>query len=224
MLANILERQLPSQRSPEWYASRELYLTSSDLGSVLGLNKYQTRHDCLLKKAGLKPNVVVDDTAIKHGQKYENEAIATYCAITGRKCHEVGLIPYSMLNEQVVVDGIDCSFLAGSADGVTTLDDDRSLNVIEVKCPLYRWPKYGKIPAHYYPQLQMNLHILNVDVGDFIEYWVPGLQSASSKMNVVRIYRDHDWFRCVLPELRAFWDEVLTLRQDQDQKKKDRCC
>lgn len=215
-LANILAVPQPEQRSPEWYATRENFLTSSDIGTVLGHNKYQTREDVLLKKAGLKEIVIDDDTAIKHGQHYENEAIQVYCHLTGRKASEVGLVPYAALNKNTIVNGIDCSFLAGSADGVTVLENDpegsRSLNAIEVKCPYRRWPKNGTIPHCYYGQLQMNLHILNVDVGEFIEYVPKGLRGSEGSMNVVRIYKDDLWFWHVVPKLRQFWDEVLALR------------
>ena len=58
---NILQ---PEQRSPEWYALREQYLTSSDLGAVLGLNKYQSRDNVLLKKSRRKECIIYDDTAV----------------------------------------------------------------------------------------------------------------------------------------------------------------
>lgn len=221
----ILSVPQPEQRSPEWYSMREKYLTSSDLGTVLGLNRYQTREDVLLKKTGRKENIIVDDTAIKHGQKYESEAIETYCRLTGRESFEVGLVPFAALNERTIVDGIDCSFLAGSADGITVLktDGDRdiesydgSLNVLEVKCPYYRWPKYGRIPEHYYPQLQMNMHILNVDVGEYIEYYPPGFQGTNAKMNIVRVYRDDLWLRHVLPDLHSFWNDVVSFRCEKN--------
>ena len=60
----------------------------------------------------------------------------------------------------------------------------------------------------------MNMHILNINVGDFIEYYPPGFQGNCSKMNVVRVYRDDMWLRHVLPTLHEFWKEVLLLRQE----------
>jgi putative phage-type endonuclease len=211
------------QRSPEWFAMRENFLTASDLGSVLGLNKFKSRNEVLLIKAGVKPKQKIDDTeAIKHGHKYESEAIDIYCDLTNRKNFEVGLVSYASMHENSVVDGIDCSFLAGSADGITCLLDENDrqygLNVLEVKSPFRRWPKFGLIPEYYYPQLQMNLHILDVPFGDYIEYWPAGLQGNSPKMNIVRIYKDDSWFKGVIPQLRTFWDEVLELK-NQHQKK-----
>jgi len=212
------------QRSAEWFKKRENFLTSSDLGSVLGFNKFKSREEVLQTKAGVKPKKKIDNCeAIQHGHKYESEAIDVYCSLTNRKCFEVGLVSYASMHENSVVDQIDCSFLAGSADGITCLYDDQekawSVNVLEVKSPFRRWPKYGNIPEYYYPQLQMNLHILDVEFGDYIEYWPAGLQGASPKMNVVRIYKDDQWFRGVIPELRLFWDEVQELKNKHNDNK-----
>ena len=45
-MEQLLNFKTPEQRSPEWFAMRSNYLTSSDLGTVLGLNKYKTaEHD-----------------------------------------------------------------------------------------------------------------------------------------------------------------------------------
>ena len=211
-IQKILNVFQPEQRTKEWYDLREKYLTSSDLGAVLGLNRYTSREDVLLKKSGKKKTFIDDDTAIKHGQHYEDEAIQMYCRLFGRKAYPVGLIPFSALNECTIRNDIDCSFLAGSADGITYQEDGDCLNVIEVKCPFYRWPKYGHIPEYYYPQLQMNMHILNIDVGDYIEYYPAGFQGSSAKMNVVRVYKDNEWLSRVLPSLNEFWNEVLRLK------------
>uniref|UniRef100_A0A6C0CRD1 YqaJ viral recombinase domain-containing protein n=1 Tax=viral metagenome TaxID=1070528 RepID=A0A6C0CRD1_9ZZZZ len=212
-LTQILETQQFIQRSDEWYTARKQYLTASDIGSVLGLNPYQTRQETLFKKCDAgKP--FTGNIATEHGQRYEQEAIDEYARLLGRVSYEVGLIPYAALNSNTFVNNIDCSFLAGSADGVTTLCDGTELNAIEVKSPFRRSIIYHEIPEHYYPQLQINLHILNVAMGDFIEYVPQGHQRAlKPKMNVVRIYKDDAWFQSVLPSLFDFWEEVKLYRQ-----------
>lgn len=203
------------QKSTEWLNARQNFLTSSDLGSVLNLNKYRSREEVLSYKAGLTEHHIDCTDAIDHGNRYEDEAISVYCKLTGRESREVGLVSYASMHEgDTTVDGIDCSFLAGSADGVTFVPgrEAETLNMLEVKAPYRRWPKYGTVPEYYYPQVQMNLHILNVPYGDFIEYWPKGFQGKDAKMNIVRIYKDDFWFRHVLPDLRSFWDDVLELR------------
>lgn len=218
----ILHALQYEQRSQEWYKVRQNYLTSSDIASVLGLNPYQTRKETLLKKCG-ESEPFLGNEAVSHGQKYEQEAIDIYSDLTGRVSYNVGLIPYTELNTCHVIDDIDCSFLAGSADSISILKDeitecnttDTGISVIEVKCPFRRRIKYDVIPEYYYPQLQMNLHILNVTVGDYIEYVPCGhFGRQQSLMNIVRVFKDDTWFRNVLPELHSFWNDVLERRHE----------
>ena len=69
------------QRSDAWFKQRENKLTSSDAGTVLGLNPYQKPKEVLFKKCGHDPKPFVGNIATRHGQKYEDEAIEKYCKL-----------------------------------------------------------------------------------------------------------------------------------------------
>jgi hypothetical protein len=82
------------QRTPEWYKAREDGLvTCSELGTVLGLNPYETREQLLKKKAGLvapfRGNV-----ATRWGQRWEDPAANEYEKRTGYKRVEFGLLKH----------------------------------------------------------------------------------------------------------------------------------
>lgn len=202
------------QKSDQWLNQRHGYLTSSDLGSVLGLNPYCSKEEVLFRKCGISDGFKGNE-ATMHGERYEDECINMYCNLTGRKNTEVGLVPYSALNEQTVINGIDASFLAGSSDGVTVLENDleeKSINVIEVKCPYWR-KNINTIPEYYLPQLKMNLHIMNVEYGDFIQYIPRNHFGSTGGLTMYRFKKDNEWFNDVLPTLRSFWDNVLHYRE-----------
>ena len=56
----------------------------------------------------------------------------------------------------------------------------------------------------------MNIHILNVKFGDYVEYVPVGIQGNTKPLlNIVRVMRDEEWLRYVYPTLKAFWDSVL---------------
>ena len=59
----------------------------------------------------------------------------------------------------------------------------------------------------------MNIHILNVPFGDYVEY-VPAFVQGNNAplMNIVRVYRDDMWLKSVYPVLRTFWERVLEQR------------
>ena len=201
----LLEIPQYEQRSPEWFAQREGKLTSSDAGTVLGLNPYQKPHEVLFKKCGFDPKPFVGNIATLHGQKYEDEAIDKYCDLTNQVNYNFGLIAH----EDVHHNG-DYYWMAGSPDGIAIDKDNSNAEpvLLEVKCPYRRKIKFGKIPEYYLPQVQLNLFICDLKVADFIEYLPP------NTMNIVRVYRDQKWLDKNVPVLQAFWKEVEYYRKD----------
>ena len=211
-IEKLVSYNTPVQRSKEWFDLRSRYLTSSDLGTVLGKNKYKSAEELYNEKIGVSKKEYIENEAIRHGIKYKSEAIELYCNVLERTNHEIGLVPFTEFQDPDTFCDVsmDCSFLAGSVDSVTVANTNPdSLNIIEVKCPLFRRIKYGVIPDYYYPQIQMNIHILNVQFGDYVEYVPINTQNNSRPLlNIVRVYRDENWLRGVYPELRQFWDSV----------------
>ena len=192
------------QRSEAWFKQREGKLTSSDAGTVLGLNPYQRPHEVLFKKFGYDPKPFLGNVATLHGQKYEDEAIEKYCKLTGQENYDVGLIAH-----EDVHDCSDYYWLAGSPDGISMSTEGKGKPILlEVKCPYKRAIKFGYIPAYYYPQVQLNMFICNLEDADFIEYKPPDI------MNIVRVKIDHDWLNENLPILEKFWKEVEYYREN----------
>lgn len=194
---HLLNLPQHEQRSPEWFEQRKNRLTSSDVDSVLGTNKYNKPDDILFKKCGIAPPFTGNE-ATRHGQKYEDEAIEHYCRIHGKKSYSFGLLPHPTVE-----------WLGGSPDDIT-----HDGVVIEVKCPLRRKIVMGVIPEHYINQIKMNMEICDLDKGVFIEYR-PAHMCPDNEMilNIVHLERDKQWFESVLPTLDSFWKEVLYYRE-----------
>lgn len=191
--------QIPQypQRSPEWFSQRYTKLTSSDVDTVLGLNKYQKPIDVLFKKCGIAEEFNGNE-ATRHGQQYESEAISHYCRLYDKQTLSFGLLPHP-----------EIQWLGGSPDDIT-LDGI----VIEVKCPLYRKICLGKIPEHYISQVRMNMEITGLDKAVFIEY-VPSCITSDGNyiLNIVHLDRDPEWFPSVYPILQEFWNQVIHYRE-----------
>ena len=208
------------QRSPEWFAQRRQMLTSSNAGAVLGLEKYRSPYQ-ILKHYCESPKPFTSSAATRHGVYWEDPAIEYYCAAMNYRNYNFGLLPFMWKQrDDVILDKngkkIDLSFLGGSVDGlVQDLNDPQGEPImIEVKCPYKREIKFGKVPEHYFPQVQLNMFITNTHVSDFIEYEPSGLGRSKHKiMNIVRCYRDKHWLNENVPKLREFWDEVEHYRK-----------
>lgn len=205
------------QRSPEWFEQRKDKLTSSDAATALGINPYQTPEELLFKKCGHgKP--FEGNMATLHGQKYEDEAIDKYCQVMGKKNYNFGLIdfdavdrPNDLYSKDNYPNGIP--WMAGSTDGIAEdLDNEEHLVVLEVKCPFRRKIVFGECPEYYYPQVQLNMYILNIDKADFIEY-KPATKTEPMILNIVRIHKNIQWLDENIPILEKFWKSVVEWRK-----------
>ena len=213
-IQELLKLPQHEQRSPEWFAQRQTKLTSSDAASVLGISPYNKPHELLFKKCGYDTKPFVGNIATLHGQKFEDTAIELYCKITGRVNHNFGCICYTDVHSKLEEYNSDYDFLAGSPDGIVESEykDEKHTEeepiLIEVKCPFRRKIIDGYIPNCYYPQVQLNLFICNLNIADYIEFC-----PKTNKLNIVRIEKDIEWINVNVPILIDFWKDVKYYRE-----------
>lgn len=214
------------QKSPEWLAQRKDKLTSSDGGTALGINPYEKPIDIVFKKNNCGKQFV-GNIATKHGERFEFEAIQIYCKLMNKTNYEFGLIEWSSVDpirrKNIYIndkyDNDKLKFLAGSPDGVAIDNSgEEGLVLLECKCPFRRDLVPGEIPEYYLPQVQLNMAILDIDIADFIEYLPAGIKLGNKVLekpvfNIVRIYRDDNWFKINVPKLIDLWDEIILWRQ-----------
>lgn len=207
-------KQLPQypQGTKEWLEQRKGKLTSSDVATALGINPYKKAVQLLLEKCGAGRSFEGNESTL-HGQKYEHEAITKYETLMCKENHTFGMISFADLDpirkNKKYIDK-KYHFLGGSPDGISTdkeITNESVLSQVEVKCPLRRKIKHGQIPEYYFPQIQLNMFILDLEVTDFIEY-IPSAIGKNTELNIVRIYRDEEWFDKNFLILEKFWQDV----------------
>ena len=185
----LLAAEYAEQRSQEWLDLRDQMITASDVASAIGENHYETP-DAFVKKKVLRTKWA-GNAATAHGTLLEPLVRDLYDARTGRKSHEIGLVQHRQY-----------PWLGASPDGVT---EDGLL--IEIKCPLTRKIE-AKVPKHYWPQVQLQLEITDLEECDFVQYRPAKTEGAEPEFVVVRIKRDREWFAKHLPAMKAAWDRI----------------
>ena len=190
----LLAAEYAEQRSQEWLDLRDNMITASDVASAIGDNHYETP-DAFVKKKVLKTKWA-GNAATAHGTLLEPLVRDLYDQRTGRKSHEIGLVRHRQH-----------AWHGASPDGVT---EDGLL--IEIKCPLTRKIE-AKVPKHYWPQVQLQLEITDLEECDFIQYR-PGVPPKPEEFVVTRIKRDREWFQKNLPAMRAAWDRICNGRKN----------
>ena len=199
----LLAAEYAEQRSQEWLDLRENMITASDIASAIGENHYESI-DSFVKKKVLRTKWA-GNAATAHGTLLEPLVRDLYDEMTGRKSHEIGLVRHRQY-----------PWLGASPDGVT---EDGLL--IEIKCPLTRKIE-TKVPKHYYPQVQLQLEITDLEECDFIQYRPHGTitedgltrpdPSKPREFVITRVKRDREWFARNLPLMQKAWDRIVAGR------------
>ncbi len=176
------------QGTDEWLRQRESYLTASDVAAVLGNCVFKDKDTVFSLKTGLiEPQPATE--AMRHGTYTEPEAREKYESITGKRVIQFGLLTGSD----------SCPFLGASVDGITT-----DGIVVEIKCPYSRKIENGKMPAHYYDQVQTQLEVVGLETAHYFEY-----DSKTGNTNLIVVKRDHGWMNNITRRaLFDFWKDV----------------
>lgn len=198
--AALLAREQYAQRTPEWYEVRRGLMTASDAASALDVKPYASyrgsaRAELLRRKVADEP---INNMFVVHGQKYEDEARDWAAAALGETVMDVGLVRHATL-----------PWLAASPDGVTTTG-----RLVEIKCPLKRKIVPGHVPAHYYPQVQVQMEVCDLDATIFVQY-KPAVVTDDGKafLDIVVVERDRGWFAQHRDALHAFWSDLMDARR-----------
>jgi putative phage-type endonuclease len=195
----LIAQEYAEQRSQEWLELRENMITASDVASALGESHFESP-DAFVKKKVLRTKWA-GNAATAHGTLLEPIARDLYDKKYGRVSHEIGLVQHR-----------DYPWLGASPDGVT---EDGLL--VEIKCPLSRKIE-PNVPKHYWPQVQLQLEITDLEECDFVQYRPASSEGAvvhkPEEFVVVRVQRDREWFKRALPVLEAVWQRVLKGRAE----------
>jgi len=186
----LIAQEYAEQRSQEWLDLRENMITASDVASALGENHYESP-DAFVKKKVLRTKWA-GNAATAHGTLLEPVVRDLYDKKFNRKSHEIGLVQHR-----------EYPWLGASPDGVT---EDGIL--VEIKCPLTRKIE-PNVPKHYWPQVQLQLEITDLEECDFVQYRPAKNEISEAEFVVVRVHRDREWFARALPILEAVWQRVL---------------
>jgi putative phage-type endonuclease len=189
----LIAQEYAEQRSQEWLDLRENMITASDAASAIGESPYESE-DAFVKKKVLRTKWAGNE-ATAHGTLLEPIVRDLYDQKYNRKSHEIGLVQHR-----------DYPWLGASPDGVT---EDGIL--VEIKCPKSR-KITSNVPKHYWPQVQLQLEITDLEECDFVQYRPGDTESVPPKAEefvVVRVHRDREWFARVLPVLERVWQRVL---------------
>lgn len=154
---------LEFKNEDEWYNLRKHSLGGSDMGAVLGLNKYRSPLQVYKEKVDGITHEVSDNVNVKKGKELE-DFIRTKYVIP-----EMLSRNYNVITCPVTMFNTDTPFIHANLDGLAipnTLVSDYTENiVIEIKWVSeynennFYTDQYNGIPAYYYAQVQTYMYV-----------------------------------------------------------------
>lgn len=185
---------MEKQRSKEWFNKRKGRVTGSNVGAILGMNKYKSADDVLREMVRAWHGAEREfqgNQATEWGTFNEDGAIAEYQMETGNKVEKCGFSVHPKHE-----------WLGASPDGLIGKD-----GVSEIKCPFGKRNTADFKPLteqeHYAAQVQIEMACTGRAWAHFFQ-WSP----MGTKLERVEI--DPLFLEWAIPELRRFYDRFLS--------------
>lgn len=168
--------------SEEWLAFRKTKITATDASVIMKANPWKTSLQLYQEKIS-EENKTFTNERMKRGTDLEPLARELFNLRTGFKMEPVVLVK---------------DWVMASLDGF----DSVSGNILEVKCPGekdHAIAVSGKVPGHYYPQLQHQMYVADADKAYYFSF--DGIDGV-----IVEVMRDAAYIDKMMEEEAKFFE------------------
>ena len=172
------------QNTPEWLEFRKSHIGASDAPVIMGVSPYKTPMQLYEDKLGLSAKQVMT-VAMQRGHDLEPEALKAFECETG-----ILMMPRIVVSKKI-------PYMMASVDGMS-LDDSA---IVEIKCPGaadHITAMDGRVPDHYYPQLQHQMFVCDLDEAYYFSY-----RPDSHKL--IEVSRDNDYIEKMIAAEEEFY-------------------
>ena len=135
--------------SPEWHEARKHSIGGSEIGTIMGLNPWESAYTLWAKKLELIPNSFQENWAIRLGKAFEEPILKLF----GQQHPELEIYRAGSFVSK------EFEFMHANPDAMARNKETGEWIVIEVKTARYNW---DGLPAHYACQVQHYMHVMGV--------------------------------------------------------------
>lgn len=183
--------------SPEWHSERSKGIGGSEVGTILGLNPYESAYALWAKKTGKIPSEIKENWAIRFGKAFEEPILQLWA----EEHPEWEVMTTGTYQDE------DCEYRHANPDAIARHTETGELMIIEVKTSRQTWegvpPAYLAQVLHYMGVLKIQRAALVAVAGmTWNEYDVPFSQG---QINVQNELLDRFW-HCVTEDHKPAWD------------------
>ncbi len=183
-MSALIEHNL-EQQTEEWLTLRRSKIGASDAPVILELSPWKTPYELWMEKMSGNSNTI-KTAAMQRGIDLEGECRLNFALEKG-----ISVDP-------IIVTHKDKPWMMASLDGISR---DRK-TLVEIKCPGeydHRSALAGKVPEKYFPQLQHQLEICELD-----EMYYYSFDGENGVM--IKVHRDDKFIKGMIEKELAFWE------------------
>ncbi len=173
------------QGTPEWLSLRKTKITATDASIIMGASHWKTKIQLYYEKLSDSPPSPPNER-MQRGIDLEPVARDLFILQTG-----------ILVSPKVVVK----DWAMASLDGI----DYSGHHLVEIKCPGakdHAVAVSGKVPDHYYPQLQHQMYVC--DVEEMYYFSFDGVDGI-----IVKVVRDNDYIAKMIEEEKKFYECLM---------------
>lgn len=137
--------------SPAWLELRKTGIGGSDIGTICGLNPWESAYTLWAKRAGHIPEEKLNSWAVRLGQAFEDPILELY-----QEEH-----PEKIIYKTGTYRHKEHPIMLANPDALAYNEDTDEWMIIEVKTARYEW---DSIPQHYIAQVQHYLYVMGLDL------------------------------------------------------------
>lgn len=174
-----------NQNTPEWLEMRKNKIGASDAPPIMGTSKYKSAFKLWQEKLDLVPMDTITP-AMQRGHDLEDRARQELERLTDHF-----LLPQVKFHKSI-------EYMMASLDAI----DPEGKYAAEIKCPNkqdHEIAKSGNVPDKYYPQLQHQLEVCELDCIDYFSF--DGQEGV-----IVKVFRNDQYIKKLLQKEFVFWE------------------
>jgi putative phage-type endonuclease len=183
--------------SPEWHSERTNGIGGSEVGTILGLNPYESAYALWAKRTGRIPSEVKENWAIRFGKAFESPILGLWA-----EDH-----PEWAVYTTGTYEHVDTPYLHANPDALAYNPQTDEWMVIEVKTARNTW---DEVPPGYIAQVLHYMHVLGIRRGCLVavagmtwnEYEVPYNEEMIEAQNSLIGY----FWQSLKHDTRPSWD------------------
>lgn len=187
----------------EWLKHREAGIGSSEVGTILGLNPFETPYQLWRRKKGLDAPKV-ENFAMKAGHYLEDAVSLFYADETGKQIIKASAGDWLIVNKEK-------EYLRVSPDRTYWIPgkpkNDRNKGILECKTTQMDIEKEN-LPMHWFTQLQYQLGVAELEEGALA--WLV----AGRQFDFADVSFDKEYFDWTVEQVDKFWVDNIQGNQE----------